>query len=361
MTASDNILPNVRRLKPYTLKRRNAHIKLNQNESPLDLPTTLKRAIADQVVSMPWNRYPDFHPQDVLEALGAPFDLGPEAVLIGNGSNELLQAVFQATVGPGQSVTLPAPTFTLYRTMVEANGGTVDLAYLKPDMTYDLDALMRRAHTRDRHIVICAPNNPTGTWLDPAFVSRLCRTTSKLVIVDEAYIEFVRQEGGSCAERVREHNNLIVLRTFSKALGLAGVRFGYALGAPELIEHIRKIKLPYNVGHFGLETIRHTLKAPDYVARLTAQIVAERVRIAEALKATGVEVFPTESNFILFRTPHAATLWEGLAQRNILIRDVSHYPKLANCLRVTVGAQLENDAFLKATRKILARCMSQRA
>ena len=351
MTAISNIKSEVRELKAYTLKRQDCQIKLNQNESPADMPSDLKELILERVQQKPWNRYPDFHPQDVLERLGADHGLCSRSVLIGNGSNELLQAIFQACVGPGQTVSIPCPTFTLYKTMIAANGGSTDLVHLDSDLQYDAALYLSRAALKDRHLVICNPNNPTGSWLSPEVISQLCESTPRLVIVDEAYIEFAETPG--CASLIAKHSNLIVLRTYSKAMGLAGVRFGYALGSPELMDEVGKIKLPYNVGHFGLEVIRAALDSKQYTAALADQIIKERQRVFRELDGMGVEAVPSKANFILFRHQTSAILWQNLVQRGILIRDVSHYPRLSGCLRVTIGSRADNDAFLNAMRDIL--------
>ncbi|MEO1267306.1 MAG: histidinol-phosphate transaminase [Myxococcota bacterium] len=350
--AVSNIKPEVRNLKAYTLKRQACQIKLNQNESPIDLPETLKVTILDRVRHKPWNRYPDFHPEDLLAALGQRHGLPPEAVLIGNGSNELLQAIFQAIIAPGTCISLPLPTFSLYAMMAQANGGEVDWVDLNPELGYDIAAYRQRSVANDRHLLVCNPNNPTGSWIAPEQIADLCAQTDHLVLVDEAYVEFAGSEASS-ASLITRFDNLIVLRTFSKALGLAGIRFGYALGSPALMTEISKIKLPYNVGHFALETIRTVLGDLGWIAPLAAQIIDERERISQVLSDLGLRVYPSKTNFVLFRHPESPTIWRGLVDRGILIRDVSHYPKLAGCLRVTVGTRDENDAFLEAMHTLI--------
>lgn len=348
-----NIRESVRVLGTYTLRRREVPIKLNQNESPLDLPAALKAEVVARVEGMAWNRYPDFHPEDVLAALGARHGLPPEGVLIGNGSNELLQAIFQAIAGPGVRVALPVPTFTLYASMVRANGAEVEEVPLDAaTLGYDVAALERIAAQGEAHLLICNPNNPTGAALAAAQIEALARATPRLVIVDEAYVHFaaaeVSSEGllGRCP-------NVILLRTLSKALGLAGVRFGYAAGHPAIMEEIGKLKLPYNVGHFGLEVVRATLRDMSWLAPQVALLRAERDRVAAGLGALGLEVFSGQANFTLVRCRDHVALFEGLLAAGILVRDVSHYPLLARCLRITVGTPAENDAVLAAAARVL--------
>lgn len=342
---TDNIIPQVRAMSAYTLERRDSRIKLNQNEAPWDLPAALKQQVLERVAAMPWNRYPDFHPADVLEALGKRHGLPPESVLIGNGSNELLQAIFAACAGAGVPIALPAPTFSLYKAMALANEAAVELVPLRPDLSWDRERLEALATERRAHLLICNPNNPTGSAVDAAFIDRLCQLTDRLVIVDEAYIQFA-DEGTAADHLIARHPHLIVLRTLSKAAGLAGIRFGYALGSPEVMREISKIKLPYNIGHFGLEVIRCVLADEVHIPARVKVLLSERERVRAALVALGVHVWPSQANFLLFGVHDTHAVFEHLAAHDILIRDVSHYPMLAGCLRVTLGAPEDNDAFL---------------
>lgn len=348
-----NILPEVRELGAYTLKATEARIKLNQNESPHDLPEPLKREILERTARRPWNRYPDFHPEDVLQGLGQLHGLGARNVLLGNGSNELIQAIFTATVGHGQAVALPVPTFTLYAMMVRANQGTVREIPLLPNLAYDIRAWTDEADRGEAHLLLCSPNNPTGSRISPHHVDDLCQRTPRLVIVDEAYAQFGDDDHSTLLQR---HPNLIVLRTFSKAVGLAGARLGYALAHEELSREIGKVKLPYNVGLFGLEIVRTVLRHPELLHGHATELRAARNALRASLEELPLEqVHPGFANFILFRTPHAADLFHFLLERGILVRDVGRYPMLRDCLRVSIGTPEENAEFLDAVRQFLAQ------
>jgi histidinol-phosphate aminotransferase len=347
MSGVDNILREVRDLGAYTLGVTQAPIKLNQNESPFDLPAERKAAILARVEQRAWNRYPDFHPADVLEGLGRLHGLTGDNVLIGNGSNELIQAVFAACVGAGTEVAWSVPTFSLYALMLAANQGVARQLPLAPDLSFDRDALRAVAREGRAHLLICTPNNPTGSAADLAFVAELAEATPRLVIVDEAYGPFADDD---LSALVRRCDNVVVLRTFSKSVGLAGVRFGYALAHADVAREVHKVKLPYNVGLLGLEVAREVIADPSLLEGIGRAIRAERIALEAALRTLPLTVYPSAANFVLLRTDDAPGLYGWLLERGILIRDVSRVPRLEGCLRITVGTADENAAVLEAMR-----------
>lgn len=347
----ENVIEPVRALGAYTLKATVAPIKLNQNESPADVDAAFKREVLDRVAALPWNRYPDFHPADVLEGLGALHGVSGDSVLLGNGSNELIQAIFAATVEGGTRVALPSPTFTLYAMMVAANGGTAVHVPLADDLSYDLDAWRALADAGDSHLLLCSPNNPTGSVVTADEVVALASRTPRLVIVDEAYAQFGPHD---LAPLVAAHPNIAVLRTFSKAVGLAAVRLGYMLCHPDLAREVGKVKLPYNVGVFGLEVARACLAAPHRFDGLAADLRAERARLVNALRALDFDnVYDGAANFVLVRTPRATEVFDALYADGILVRNVGHYPMLSNCLRISVGTPAETDAVVARLTALL--------
>ena len=349
----ENVQPAVRALKPYTLKATEAPVKLNQNESPWDIAPEVKARILQRVAARSWNRYPDFHPADVLEGIGVHHGLRGDNVLLGNGSNELIQAVLTAVVHEGQPVAYPEPTFTLYAMMIAAYGGVPQPVPLDGDLGYDEDAWRAVASRGRAHLLLCSPNNPTGSMVSTELVRDLCRRTRRLVILDEAYAPFAPADH---AALLHEHPNLVLLRTFSKAAGLAGVRLGYALAAAELAREIHKVKLPYNVGVLGLEVAREAIAHPALFDGHASALRDERSRLEVALRALPLDrVWTGGANFVLVRTRNPSALAGALYADGVLVRDVSHYPGLAGCLRLSVGSPDENVALLAALEKHLCR------
>jgi histidinol-phosphate aminotransferase len=344
----DNIIPSVRALGAYTLKATESRVKLNQNESPFDLPLEFKQRVLERVSQKNWNRYPDFHPADVLDGLGHHHGLAGNHVLVGNGSNELIQALFAAAVRSGVEVAIPSPTFSLYRMMIEANEGSVRDVPLNEDFSYNKDAWRELAKGNEAHLLLCTPNNPTGSSVDAEFVAELAGLTDRLVIVDEAYQHFGEYD---ISTLVAQYDNVIVLRTFSKALGLAGIRFGYALAAPELVPEIGKVKLPYNVNIFTLEVARLVLEEPDLLESEAAPLVAQREKLEAACDQLPFDpVIKGMANFVVVRTENSRSLFDFLFDRGILVRDIGKYPMLSNCLRFSVGTEEETDELIDALK-----------
>jgi histidinol-phosphate aminotransferase len=352
------VKPSVRALGAYTLRPYEPRIKLNQNESPFDVPEALKARIAERLARRPWNRYPPFVATNFIAAVAEATGWPADGVLVANGSNELIQSVLAVTVGPGVSVVVPEPTFTLYRLMTEVNGGTVQSVPLTEDLRFDLDAIIRRARDTDAAVVVvCSPNNPTGCSLTAAETARLHDETGAIILADQAYVEF---GGDDVIPLLEGRPRLVVLRTFSKALRMAGLRAGYMLCHPALAAEVSKAKLPYNINFFTEVAAAEVLRARAELQPGIDLLRAERDRLQEEVAdLPGVRVFPSDANFFTFRVErpdltHTELFRRLLDEHGVLVRDVSGYPMLERCLRVNAGTPEENDAFLRGLRSILS-------
>ena len=344
----------VQALRAYSLSSDRASIKLNQNENPWNLPPEIGSEILRRVNETPWSRYPDFHARALHERLAEFAGWKADGIIAGNGSNELIQALLMVTVGSGTRVLISEPTFALYRQITTVLGGEVIRVPLSSKLTYDGEALRRAIESASPQVtIICSPNNPTGCVIDPKDLESLLEATRGLIVIDEAYHEF---SGESVVPLLRQHPNLIVLRTFSKAMAMAGLRVGYLLTAPELAQEIAKAVLPYNLNvisqtaaQVAVEMYESTLKP------LVNLICAERDRVYERLKEIkGLEPVPSRGNFMLVRSAMSPRLvFDELLRRDILIRDVSAYPMLGNYFRISVGTPEENDQLLASLREIL--------
>lgn len=350
----DLIKPAVRDQPPYSLKIHSARRKLNQNESPYDVPPALKREIADRLAAVPWHRYPDFTPTPLLETLAARYDWTPDGILVGNGSNELIQASLAVTLDRGDRVVAPSPTFSLYRLLTSVFGGRYVPVALGPDFRYQIDSLVEvAARERARVVVLNSPNNPTGSALPPDAVERVLAATDALVVCDEAYQEF---GGPSAVGLLAVSPRVVVLRTFSKAFGLAGLRLGFALAHPAVAREIAKAKLPYNVNALSLTAASLLLAHPETEAHV-AELVATRDRTFARLRGIpALSVYPSAANFILVRCltlPAREVFRRLLDEHGILVRDVSAAPDLAECLRISVGTPEDMEAVVGALGDIL--------
>ncbi|PYQ13055.1 MAG: histidinol-phosphate transaminase [Acidobacteria bacterium] len=349
-----HIKPSVRSIAAYTLAARPAAVKLNQNENPYDLPDAVKERVVQKALARPWARYPEFDPRELIEQLAAFAGWRPDGVLAGNGSNELIEALLLVTVGPGTRVVIPEPTFTLYALLTRVLGGETIRVGLGPELEYQPEELRRvRRELSAPLTVVCSPNNPTGGLLAADELARLCEEADGLVAVDEAYHEF---SGQSAVPLLARHPNLVVLRTFSKAMALAGLRVGYLLASPEIVREVNKARLPYNLDFFSEAAALAALAEWPVLRANVEKIVGARDDLLHRLyRIPGVRPYPSKANFILLELAEAdpRTVFESVYRRGVLVRDVTSYPRLQRCLRVTVGSEAENETFLSALRHAL--------
>ena len=349
------IKPSVRAQAAYTLSAPPATRKLNQNENPYDLPADLKSAVLAEVAAARWQRYPEFTPPGLLEQLAQHYGWRADGVLVGNGSNELIQATLSVALGAGDVVVAPTPTFSLYRLLTNVLGGRYRAVAFGSDFEFDVEALIdAAARDRARVVVLNSPNNPTGSALPEGAVARVLAETGALVVCDEAYQEF----GGPTAIPLLSHTSrLVVLRTFSKALGMAGLRFGLALAHPAVARELAKGKLPYNVNLVTLAAASAVLRHGDLLAARTQEIVETRERFVQRVKrVVGLTLYPSAANFVLIRC-EGATAREVfrrlLEEDGILVRDVSGSPDLTDCLRISVGTPDDMETAAAALERIL--------
>src|SRR5687767_2223793 len=277
-TPLDIIKPAVRALRAYTLSPHRASVKINQNENPWDAPAEIKDEVLRRFAARQWSRYPDFVPASLNEQLAKFAGWTADGVIVGNGSNELIQALLMVAVGPGKRVLISEPTFALYRQVATVLGGEIVSVLLTSQLTYDVAALRRSIEEKQPDVtIICSPNNPTGCVIEAADLRKLLAASRGLVVIDEAYHEFA---GQSVVPLLAEHENLIVLRTFSKAMAFAALRIGYLLGAPELVVEIRKAVLPYNLNAFSQIAAEVAIdKYPALLGPTVKAIVGERERL----------------------------------------------------------------------------------
>src|SRR6266404_6033048 len=240
-----SIKTRVRELRPYALRPDVARVKLNQNENPWDTPVKIKQETLRRISECAWSRYPNFTPRRLHERLAEFSGWTANGIVAGNGSNELIQALLMVTVGEGKRVLINEPTFALYRQITTVLGGEVISLPLNADLSYDVRALRDAVRDLQPEVtIVCSPNNPTGCVLSDDDLRLLLKTANGLDVVDEAYQEYAEN---SVVPVLRQHENLVVLRTFSKAMAMAGLRAGYLLAAPQLTSEIRKAVLPYNL------------------------------------------------------------------------------------------------------------------
>lgn len=349
MTPDQLIRPEIQRLKAYHVADATGMVKLDAMENPYSLPDNLRVELADKLRDAAINRYPDPHAAAVQQALRQAFSIDPAYdIILGNGSDELIQIVASALAKPGAALLAVEPSFVMYRMIAEFTSLRYVGVPLRPDFALDEAAVLDAIEREQPELVFLAyPNNPTGNVFERAAIERILAAAPGLVVIDEAYHAFA--DGLSFLEDLARFDNLLLMRTVSK-LGLAGLRLGYMVGKPAWISQFDKVRLPYNVNVLTQVAARFALEHVEVLERQAALLVAERGRLMQSMSALiGVEAFNSSANFILFRVPDAVRVFAGLKQHGILIKNLhGGHPLLDNCLRVTVGTPAENDAFLTA-------------
>jgi histidinol-phosphate aminotransferase len=342
----------VRPLAAYGPPRDPAAVPLHLNESPSDLPEELKRELAAQIAAMDWSKYPITDGARLAADLARAYGVDPAGVLVGNGSNELLQLLLFACIEPGDTVVVASPSFALYALQASALGARVIEVPLRPPgasgFHFPVQELIAAAQGA-KLVLIGSPNNPTGTTLSIEDAALLASGAPCLLGIDEAYRDFCGQDFSLL---LRAYPRLVLFRTFSKALAAASLRAGCMLAAPALCHELHKIQLPYNLSAITCLVARALIERPRLVAERSKLVMDERERVAHALRALDITVHPSGANFLLFEQSQrpAADLHAALFRRGVLIRNVSSATGLSRALRVSIGAPSANDAFLAAMR-----------
>ncbi|RMG33472.1 MAG: histidinol-phosphate transaminase [Gammaproteobacteria bacterium] len=348
------VRPEIRRLTPYQVQDASGLVKLDAMENPYTWPEALRDEWADLLRQTDVNRYPDPAARSLTERLAECMDV-PEGmqVILGNGSDEIIQMIGMSLSGPGRCVLSVEPGFVMYRMISTFCGMPYVGVPLGEDFSLDMAAIRQAMDEHQPAVVYLAyPNNPTGNLFDEDAVCEVIEAAPGLVVVDEAYAPFT---DASFLPRLGAFDNLVVMRTVSK-MGLAGLRLGFLAGPPAWLAEFDKVRLPYNINVLTQVSAEFALRHKAVFDEQTARIREERGRLATALAALpGVTVFPSQANFLLLRTPpgRAGAWFEGLKARGVLVKNMDGgHPLLADCLRITVGRPEENDAVVEGLREL---------
>ena len=353
-----NIRPDVQALAAYHFRAQPYRVKLDQNESPYDFPPELKALVAEKLLELPFNRYPEMHGESLKAALAAYHDWPAAGIVVSAGSNVLIQALTIAC-GLGQTVLTVSPTFSVYAMQAQILDAKLVEVPLLEDFALPLEPLLQQLRQGRGVCFLANPAAPTGNLFPEAELITLIESAAEgwTLVLDEAYWQFSGQDGSDLARR---YPHVLSLRTFSKAFGLGGIRLGYALCQPALAEQLQKVLLPFSISALQLAIAVIALEHPDYSQHYISSVASERQRIYQALQALeGVSVYPSATNFLLFRVPDAAAFYQGLLQQGVLIRRQDHLPGLHGCLRVSVGTPEENQAFIDAAQQVHAQTMAE--
>ncbi|MGH2738889.1 MAG: histidinol-phosphate transaminase [Actinomycetota bacterium] len=342
-----SLRPDLEGLEPYRAPQIHAAVRLNTNECPYPLPEEFLQDLRSAISGIPLHRYPDREATELREGIAEHAGVAPDEVCVGNGSNEVIQQVCLAYGGAERRALVFAPTYALHSLIPRVVGMDVVAERLDPAFRLPSDAAETCARRDPAIVFICSPNNPTGNAQQVSALEPICETTDGLVVVDEAYGEF---GGESAKPLLARYENLVVVRTFSKAFALAAARIGYCLVNRGVADNVSRVRLPYHLSALAQAAGSTALRHSEAALAILDRVRAERDRLVRELATVkGVEVFPSDANFVLFRTiAPADAVWKGLLERDVLVRDVSEVPGLERCLRVSAGTQSETGAFLEA-------------
>jgi len=330
--------------------------KLASNENALG-PSPRALAAAREACARV-NLYPDGSAFYLRRALAGKLGIAPEEVVVGNGSNEVLELVVRTFLGPDDETLTSAGSFVVYRLATQAHGRRCIEAPMK-DHRYDLDAIAERLSPRTRVVFLANPDNPNGTWFGKAVLDRFLAAVPRdvLVVLDEAYVEYVATADFPDGLEVRRrHPNVVVVRTFSKIYGLAGLRLGYGVASREIVEYLDRVREPFNVNLVAQAAGIAALDDVEHVARSRALVASERPFVADGLRALGATIWPSQTNFLLADFPGrpGKDLFEALLREGVVVRPMGGYG-FPTAQRITLGTRAENGKLLAALGKVLAR------
>jgi histidinol-phosphate aminotransferase len=345
----------LRALEGYHSAQVQVQVRLNTNESPAPPPPDWADALAAEVRRIDWHRYPDRQARALREALAAHHGVAPEQIFAANGSNEVLQSLLLTFAGPGRTVATFEPTYQLHGHIARITGATTVEGERASDFSLDVAEVERVLRQYQPAVTfLCSPNNPTG-GVEPEHLVRFAlQQRPGLLVVDEAYGQFA---DWSALTLLNDDTPMVVVRTFSKTWSMAAARLGYLVGPAWLVAELDKVTLPYHLDAVKQAAGVLALRYLDDMNERVAHVVAERQRVVAALGALPIEVFPSQANFVLFRPQGLSgrSVWQALVDHSVLVRDCSSWPRLDDCLRVTIGTPAENDAFLTALTEVCPR------
>ncbi len=349
------VRPDIMTLKPYVSKIYPNVVKLDANENPFAWPTGMKEELfgcsGEGGQGFEFNRYPDGEAKALKQALSQYTETAEDNLLTGNGSDELIQLLLSVFGGSKRTLLIHPPTFVMYEAAARVTGTQVENVPLLGGVNLDVEGMLQAASNPAVSVIIlCSPNNPTGSLFAQEDILRIVRESGKIVVVDEAYAEFSE---ASVKREINRYPNLLVMRTFSKAFGLAGLRLGYLIGQAGTISLLNRARQPFNVNAFSQRAGVVALRYLEGYREQIRIIQAETKKMAADLgEFPGLRVLPTAANFILFQ-PEDPDAWaKAMLGKGFLVRNLGEIPVLGKSLRVSVGKPEENRAFLKAVREI---------
>ncbi|MBB6215674.1 histidinol-phosphate aminotransferase [Anaerosolibacter carboniphilus] len=346
------IKDSVRSIVPYSPNKNSYKIRLDANENPFNMLAEMHDEIVGVIGEMEMNRYPDTDSFCLRQDLAKYVGLKQENIICGNGSDEIIQVIIQTFVDKGDFVVTHVPTFSMYNIFTKIAGGEMIEVPSEEDFTVDVEKIIDTANqSKAKVIFLCNPNNPTGTTMSSKDILEVLQRTESMVVVDEAYYEFF---GETMVSYVNDWDRLIVLRTLSKAFGLADIRLGYGVAGEDTIEILNRVRPPYNLSTFSQAMGSLALRNVDRVENYIQSIKAERIYMLNALQEEKeIIAFPSEGNFVLVKSDKLKEIADSCYEKEIGTRIFRNDSMLQNCMRISIGTRSENDCMIETIRKVV--------
>ncbi|MFC1553777.1 histidinol-phosphate transaminase [candidate division KSB1 bacterium] len=341
--------------KPYSFNEIQAEIKLNQNESPYDIPNEIKKKVCDLVLLKKWNRYPSISGEPLREALSKYLDIPESKIAVGVGSDEMLNSVASIILSKDKKLLIVEPTFQMYEQCGIALDADIVRINLNEDFSYPVEKIIDTIREQNIDLFMFAsPNSPTGKSMAVSDIERILECSDCIVVVDEAYYEF---SGKTALPLLEEHKNLIITRTLSKAFSMAGLRAGYLIADEKLVENIFKVKMPFSLNIFTEAAAVAILEDPIIIKKNVEKILNSKRSLFQFLNTIkGMEILDSDTNFFVIRIPEIGKRAIDILRENgIAARDISHYPMLDDCIRINVGTPEENEIVVNALISIVEK------
>ena len=344
-------LDRFKNFKEYKTETTPAKIKLSSNENPFYLPDELKEKIASEIKKLSFNRYPDPTYKSLKEVIAQFYNLSPKNIVLGNGSDELIDILVKAVGDLKNPVMFPVPTFPMYKVSSDVINRPTATFYLDENFDLRKEEIDKALDKKPHLAFFASPNNPAGNSFNPKMINYVAEN-NVFTVVDEAYIDFSDKE--SFYKKALKSENLVVIRTLSK-IGLAGLRVGFMIANEEIAKTVDKIRPPFNITLPSQKVAEIVLtEGKEVIKEQINTIKSERKRVMEeVLKIENVKVYPSDANFFFIKVKDANLIHKKLIEKDVLVRNVSYLPRLENCLRVSIGKPEENDAFIKALKEVV--------
>lgn len=344
MNIENFIRPSIKSIKPYSSARdefqglKENMVFLDANESPFENGI---------------NRYPDPQQRALKDIISKLKDIPTENILLGNGSDEVLDLLIRILCEPNRdNIIILPPTYGMYEVLANVNAVEILKVNLSESFQPQIEAILNTSNENSKILFLCSPNNPTGNSFDSIQIEKLLNKFNGIVVIDEAYIDFSEQE--SWIKRLNEFQNLVVTQTLSKAYGMAGIRLGICYASAEIISVLDSIKPPYNINQLTQETAIEKLKSDDVIQEQIGKIVKERQTLINQLSELSfmIKIYPSDANFILMKVDDANKRYNQLVEKGIIIRNRTNQALCDNCLRLTVGTKDENQKLISVLKSI---------